>query len=379
MKFTVDREDLKARVAWIAKAATSRGGDVVLIKLGVEGDSLFLEGSDGTYWRKTQMPLLGSDNIEGFAFTPIAQLSRILIPGSAPQATFVVDDSSREITIFAGRSEFKLGLAIEPQGWEEMPAVKEVARANRENILWALRTAGAGAATAAEKGKSDLMGVQIEIEADKMVFAATNGYRMIRTRVDAVGIETGSLTTLPAHLIDAIQVILGPDVTFVTTELGLFGVADAKTSAVSLRMAVKPPPIQKILNGGQQLVEGTTLDSAEFVEALQVVDATGLPHVRLDTDSGEMVITSEAPSSDTRRDAVSSTTIPMIGEAGLGFAMTASVVKPLFTALRTDQMIIKRDSSSMKNPVFVYEDGEHLPGTTYEACFMPIVDTKRAA
>lgn len=379
MRFTVARDGLKGRVDWIAKAATSRGGDTVLIKLTVANDRLYLEGSDGTYWRKTEMPLIDSDDVEDSFFTPIGQLSRILAPGSAKEATLTADEDSREITIVSGRSEFKLGLAVEPQGWEQMPKFKPVATAKKDQVLWALRTAAAGAAGAADKGKSDFMGVEIVIEEGQIIFSSTNGYRMIRTCVKAEGLMPGDVVAMSAPLVDAISVIEGDEVTFVTTDRNLFGVADGKSSAVSLRMDVKRPPIRKILDKGQQIVAGTTLDSSEFVEALQVVDATGQPHVRLETETGEMVITSEAISSDSRRDAVSETTIPMIGEPGLGLVMDTGVVKPLFSALRTDQLVIKRAEGSGPTPVYVYEDGEYEPGTTFEACFMPIYDKARAA
>ncbi|BDZ52447.1 hypothetical protein GCM10025867_46880 (plasmid) [Frondihabitans sucicola] len=381
MKFTAARDGLKARVDWIAKASTARGGDVVLVKLTTEGDRLFLEGSDGTFWRKTEMPLTGDENVDGTIFTPIGQLSRVLTPGSAPLATLSADDDSREVTINVGRSEFRLGLAIEPQGWEQMPEFTPIATAKKDQVLWALRTAASGAAANSDKGKAAFLGVEFVIEAERIIFSSTNGYRMIRTCVQAQGIAPTEIISLPAPLVDAILAIEGNDVTFVLTEQNLFGVADSKTSAVSLRMDVQHPPIRKLLDQGLKIVEGTTLDSSEFVEALQIVDATGLPHVKIATDDGEMVITSQAPTHDSRSDARSETTIPMIGDPGLGLVMATSLVKPLFSALRTDSLVIKRAPSegTKTNPVFVYEDSPRDDGTSYEACFMPIADVRRAA
>jgi len=373
MKFIVKRASLKEAVDWVSRSGKAPG---TLVHVTVGSDRVTLEGSDSEYWLKTDVHV-ESVLEQGEFYTPIGQFASMLGGLGDALVELSMDEASSHIIGTCGRATFSLGVALEPDQWRDTPELSPVATVDREQAIWALRSAANVMASPSDRGKERFQGVRVTVKGGEISFSSTNGYRVILTAIGAQADADFTTFIRPATALDALGVISAKEATFVTSEEGLFGVADGTTSSLGLPLAAVPPPWEKILTPGRSLAEGMALDLDELQSGINLAQLTREMHFRVEPTGDEAYVSSQPVNGVPASQSSGRMAIPMMGDAIPPFTAAYESLKPILSAVRTDTIIMRRPAGAgpqQTTPVYVYEDDTAEGGTRMEAVFMPIKD-----
>lgn len=176
MKFRVERDAFADAVAWTARSLPTRPAAPVLagvlLEIGEDGGSLSISGFDYEVSTRVAVPVISAD--PGRALVSgrlLADISKAL----PPHPVDVSVDGAR-VAISCGNSKFTLP-TMPVEDYPRLPELPALA-----GTIPAAEFARAVASVAIAAGKDDtlpmLTGVRLEIDGDRLTFAATDRYRL---------------------------------------------------------------------------------------------------------------------------------------------------------------------------------------------------------
>lgn len=366
MRATVARTAFKAAAEWVARA----GSATTPVRLTVEGETLTLEATDGLQWRRTQVDIEPGAE-PGSLFTPVLQLTRVLGVSKAKTLELWTEDEDRLISAKVGVTVVSLGRTLEPDTWRDMPDYEIVAITSRSHALWALKAATSVMLGPKEPGNDSLKNVQIRIKGNEMTALSSNTYRVIELTIPARGKDGQVWLVDPTSLLEALPILGGDDVSFITNDRGQLGVTDGRSVALAVGSAETPIPLQKVLDKCQTLSAHEVMtDKVDLISALSVASLGTERFVTLAIESSEIEVSSVNP--DRPKPQVS-TAVAAMATITKTLKVDPHQLNPLLAAVRTSTVVF-RLAAEGHAAILVCEDDTASSGARLRAAIMPIRD-----
>jgi len=240
MKFSCERDVLLEALSVASRAVTGRGGSLPVlsgVRLEVEGDRLFVAGSDLDLTIRVETVVNGSEH--GVCVIPartVTEITRALEPGAV-----TIDSDDDEARLSSGRYQSTLR-ALPAGDFPRVPALVEKGDGGQEESI-SVDVADVGEAlrqvvraASSDDARPILTGVLLTTEAGGLRLVATDSYRLaIRDLPGRTVLGEGQQVLVPSKALAELQRLL-PSV----TELRLaFGEHDATFDLAKVRLTTR--------------------------------------------------------------------------------------------------------------------------------------------
>jgi DNA polymerase-3 subunit beta len=201
MKLIIDPRNIKAGLAHVSRAISSRGPLPILTHVYLEATEgvLTFRATDLEVGIESRMPAaVDSNGAIALPFKTLSDIAAKLPPGDVE---LILDPATARVMVRSGRSKFNVA-AMGAQDFPQLPVVTGASiELPREAFLSAVRQV---LPCAAGEDKAVISGVHLELADGVLNVVATDGYRLGRRSVDRPGSEAIALI-IPARAVGEIE------------------------------------------------------------------------------------------------------------------------------------------------------------------------------
>lgn len=295
MKFQVERQLLADAVSWVARGLPQRPPMPVLagILLVVDDDSLTVSSFD--YEVSTQMKIDASVSTAGRTLVSGRLLADITKALPAKPVEISVEGS--RVLLRCGSSKFSLP-SLPVEDYPALPKLPELAGSvDADEFARVVSTVAVAAGR--DETLPMLTGVRVEIDGDKLTFAATDRYRLAVREMSwepAEGAPSGLRELLvPAKMLsDTAKTLAGSgrvDISLSEGADGLIGFSGGDRHTTTRLLDPDFPPFRKLLpDDAQSTADIETSALVEAVRRVALVAERGTP-VQLSFEEGSVTLT----------------------------------------------------------------------------------------
>lgn len=275
MKFQVERSALADAVAWVARSLPQRPPMPVLAGILLEVDADELTVSSYDYEVSTQMKVDSATETAGRTLVSGRLLADITKALPNKPVSFAVEGSRLKITCGTSRFELPTMPVEDYPALPDMPQISGTVSADE----FARVVATVAVAAGRDETLPFLTGVRIEIEGDKLTFAATDRYRLAVREMTwnpaAPGMSTAVL--VPAKMLSDTAKALanGGEISIGLGNSGdgIVGFAGGQRHSTTRLLDPDFPPFRKLLP--TETLATADVSAAHLVEAVRRVALVG--------------------------------------------------------------------------------------------------------
>lgn len=275
MKFQVERSALADAVAWVARSLPQRPPMPVLAGILLEVDADELTVSSYDYEVSTQMKVDSATETAGRTLVSGRLLADITKALPNKPVSFAVEGSRLKITCGSSRFELPTMPVEDYPALPDMPQISGTVSADE----FARVVATVAVAAGRDETLPFLTGVRIEIEGDKLTFAATDRYRLAVREMTWSPATAGMSTAVlvPAKMLSdtAKSLASGGEISIGLGNSGdgIVGFAGGKRHSTTRLLDPDFPPFRKLLP--TETLATADVPAAHLVEAVRRVALVG--------------------------------------------------------------------------------------------------------
>lgn len=234
----------------------------------VAGDSIILESSSDTMWRRSVLPARDTEDGEvRFSLARIMlQLKTVL---KATELRIEAPNKGRgNVVTTVGRSTSSTPIMADISTfWRPATQPEEIAEVGADDLKWAFRAARTAAANPNATGGEAYKSVLVTIQDSRLSTVATDAYRLAFATVECMASKDEEFRVIPDPFIKSLLLMGDPVV--VIRQGGHLGVKGDRHMALMTSLDVQAPATGKVISKAKMNPHAVTMEVAELKAALK--------------------------------------------------------------------------------------------------------------